>query len=105
MKVFITLILLLVLTSCLKEKDKPNWADLYTNWKTDSTIKQPPIEGKATHIMYGVRTGGNGLELQEYTIDGCQYLGRLQGHRADILTHKGNCTNHPKDTIRYIIEK
>jgi hypothetical protein len=40
------------------------------------------------------------VDIQEYEIDGCQYLGRLSGDpRSSYLTHKGNCTN-PIHAIR-----
>ena len=34
------------------------------------------------------------VSINEYEIDGCQYIGRIGGNRqANYLTHKGNCTN------------
>ena len=34
------------------------------------------------------------VELSEYTIDGCEYIGNLSGDtRNCYLAHKGNCSN------------
>jgi len=34
------------------------------------------------------------VNITEYTIDGCQYIGCLSGDpRSNYLSHKGNCTN------------
>lgn len=35
-----------------------------------------------------------GTTVNEYTIEGCQYIGNLDnGYNAHYLTHKGNCNN------------
>lgn len=37
-----------------------------------------------------------GIEVYEYNIEGCQYIGYI-GHSSgkyDYLAHKGNCNNH-----------
>jgi hypothetical protein len=31
--------------------------------------------------------------ITEYTIDGCQYIGYLDGYQGNYITHKGNCNN------------
>lgn len=48
------------------------------------------IESKKTY-----RLGNNqDLEITEFIIDGCEYLGDLSGDsRSHYLTHKGNCKN------------
>ena len=48
------------------------------------------IESKKTYSL-----GNNqGLEITEFTIDGCEYIGDLSGDsRSRYLTHKGNCKN------------
>lgn len=33
----------------------------------------------------------NGSRLQIYTIDGCEYFGRINSDNSDFLSHKGNC--------------
>lgn len=30
-------------------------------------------------------------DLKTYVLDGCEYIGRLDYWRTDVLTHKGNC--------------
>lgn len=30
-------------------------------------------------------------DLKTYTIDSCEYIGKLRGFESDVLTHKGNC--------------
>jgi tetrahydromethanopterin S-methyltransferase subunit A len=32
-----------------------------------------------------------GQQIEVYTIDGCEYIGKISGSKYDILTHKGNC--------------
>ena len=32
-----------------------------------------------------------GQQIEVYTIDGCEYIGKIYGSNTDILTHKGNC--------------
>lgn len=32
----------------------------------------------------------NGYEIRNYEIDGCEYIGWLNGN-SSVLTHKGNC--------------
>jgi hypothetical protein len=31
--------------------------------------------------------------IHEYVIDGCAYIGTVNYHYGDFLTHKGNCKN------------
>lgn len=33
----------------------------------------------------------NGRNIEIYTIDSCEYIGRVVGSSTDVLTHKGNC--------------
>lgn len=33
----------------------------------------------------------NGRQMKIHTIDSCEYVGRITGGSADVLTHKGNC--------------
>lgn len=33
----------------------------------------------------------NGADINIYTIDSCEYVGRMYRTNSDILTHKGNC--------------
>lgn len=35
----------------------------------------------------------NGTEIKIYTIDFCEYIGRVGGNNGDFLTHRGNCPN------------
>lgn len=46
------------------------------------------VEPKETSFHYG-----NGMILNSYIIDSCEYLGTMSGGGNDILTHKGNCKN------------
>jgi len=34
---------------------------------------------------------GWAMALKIYTIDSCEYIGKLTGGNSDVLTHKGNC--------------
>jgi hypothetical protein len=49
----------------------------------------PNVEHKGT----GFRYGSAGNEMKEYNIEGCQYIGKIEGSNTDWLTHKGNCNN------------
>lgn len=44
---------------------------------------------KSTGIIYN----GCGGEVEEMTIEGCQYIGHFSGSNTDWGTHKGNCNN------------
>lgn len=45
-------------------------------------------------VTYELDIPNTRVTLTEYTIDGCQYLGKLdRDGRECYLTHKGNCTN------------
>lgn len=49
---------------------------------------------------YSLDLPNTNVNITEYTIDGCQYLGYLSGdYRNCYLTHKGNC-NNPTHTVR-----
>lgn len=39
-------------------------------------------------LVQGTGLAGN---IYTYTIDSCEYIGRIVGGNNDILTHKGNC--------------
>lgn len=56
-----------------------------------SCNEKPNIIGQMTSLRYG--DNGLNTSLEIYVIDSCEYIGNLQGNRADILTHKGNCKN------------
>ena len=34
-----------------------------------------------------------GRPINTYTIDSCEYIGRMIGSNTDVLAHKGNCSN------------
>ncbi len=36
-------------------------------------------------------TSIKGRDIHTYTIDGCEYIGYVEGANCDFLTHKGNC--------------
>jgi hypothetical protein len=46
-------------------------------------------EVKGKQVGY---TPDRGYPINEYTFDGCQYIGRISGD-ASSFTHKGNCNN------------
>jgi len=49
---------------------------------------------------YSLNLPSTNIEITEYTIDGCKYIGHLTGdNRNNYLTHKGNC-NNPIHAIR-----
>lgn len=50
----------------------------------------PNIEAKPTLFTYG---GNVAVDVFEYTIDSCQYIGSLTGSNCDWASHKGNCNN------------
>lgn len=33
----------------------------------------------------------NQKRIYLYEVDGCEYIGYINGYQSDILTHKGNC--------------
>lgn len=47
--------------------------------------------------------------LNQYDIDGCEYIGQVYGGYGDFLTHKGNCHNPSHVLIDtsyyYIVDK
>ena len=45
------------------------------------------VDIKSTDIVV------SGRHLKTYTIDGCEYIGKVWGTNNDIITHKGNCSN------------
>ena len=49
----------------------------------------PNIKEHKTSITYST----NGVSVDEYDIDGCQYIGHLSGMDWDWASHKGNCKN------------
>ena len=55
---------------------------------TIGSCSEPNVERKNTGIVYG-----DGAEVEEIVIDGCQYIGYFGGHNTDWGTHKGNCNN------------
>lgn len=44
-----------------------------------------------------------GSNIYTYTIDSCEYIGRLNNGNADVLTHSGTCPNpiHYSDTCKH----
>jgi len=58
-----------------------------------SSCDRTPVPSKNTGFDYPNTLGFGRLELQTYEIDGCEYLGKLDGNKNDVLTHKGNCKN------------
>lgn len=52
-------------------------------------------DDKSDIKSYTLEIGNNKVSVDEYTIDGCQYLGYLTNGNAKscYLTHKGNCNN------------
>jgi hypothetical protein len=53
------------------------------------SCNEPNVTRKHTGIIYNE----GGSELQELTIDGCQYIGKFRGYDSDWGTHKGTCNN------------
>jgi hypothetical protein len=76
---------------------------------TISSCETPNVDRKNTGIIY---TEG-GLEIEEITLEGCQYIGIFSGSNCDWGTHKGNCNNpiHKQnkvtvvDTVEYKLIK
>ena len=56
---------------------------------TIGSCTEPNIIKKNTGFIYNE----DGTELQELTIDGCQYIGYFTGSNTDWGTHKGTCNN------------
>ena len=52
------------------------------------SCSEPNVDRKYTGIRYG-----DGAEVEEIVIDGCQYIGQFGGFNTDWGTHKGNCNN------------
>jgi hypothetical protein len=52
----------------------------------------------------GTKYGEYGQDIQELTIEGCQYIGHFRGSNTDWGTHKGNCTNpiHKQNKVTVI---
>jgi|694.fasta_scaffold37511_3 hypothetical protein len=49
---------------------------------------------KVSNKSYTLELEYTSIEVTEYVIDNCQYIGRLTGdRRSHFLTHKGNCNN------------
>ena len=55
---------------------------------TIGSCSEPNVDRKNTGIIYG-----DGAEVEEIVIDGCQYIGQFGGFNTDWGTHKGNCNN------------
>ena len=55
---------------------------------TIGSCSEPNVDRKYTGIIYG-----DGAEVEEMVIDGCQYIGQFGGFNTDWGTHKGNCNN------------
>jgi|LakMenEpi03Aug12_release.lakeMendotaPanAssembly.Ray.scaffolds.fasta_scaffold2844684_1 hypothetical protein len=55
---------------------------------TIGSCTEPNVDRKYTGIRYG-----DGDELEEIVIDGCQYIGQFGGFNTDWGTHKGTCNN------------
>jgi hypothetical protein len=66
-------------------------------------------EPNVTKTSTGIIINTNGSDVEEITIDGCQYIGYFHGSNCDWGTHKGTCNNpiHQKskvtvvDTVEY----
>ena len=43
------------------------------------------------------------VPCKEVTIDGCQYLATIV-YCGEVLTHKGNCTNHTSTATGRVVE-
>lgn len=58
-----------------------------------SCNNQEPVK-EVSQKEYILEVGIQQIKINEYSIDGCQYIGKLNGDsRTCYLTHKGNCTN------------
>lgn len=58
---------------------------------------EEPIERQTKEVSIKIIDikfkNGYSVNIHEYEIDGCQYLGTFGG-KGQFLTHKGNCTNN-----------
>lgn len=64
------------------------------------SCNEPNITPKNT----GTKYGEYGQDIQELTIDGCQYIGHFRGSNTDWGTHKGTCNNpiHKENKITVV---
>lgn len=62
---------------------------LFASCKSKNTTQ------KSTNVVI------NGISIEIFTIDSCEYIGSEIGFNTGILTHKGNCSNpiHSKQTL------
>lgn len=76
MKRIIVIALTVIMTSCAQE----------------ITIEQGPKSVQPEVITTIVAFDGNGSKkICLYVIDSCEYIGFINAHNTDVLTHKGNC--------------
>lgn len=48
-----------------------------------------PDGKRVSHNYSGYNIGG--FEINQFTIDSCEYVGVMNCGNANVLTHKGNC--------------
>lgn len=53
--------------------------------------REPNIKNTRTGFVYGQT--GSAVEVKEYRIGGCLYIGHLEGLNTDWATHSGECDN------------
>ena len=53
-----------------------------------SSCEGLPKDYQNAETIYDIE---NKSDLKIYTIDSCEYIGKLLGYNSDVLTHKGNC--------------
>jgi len=83
-KILTTLLILSLITliACgISDNDRPNEV-IGENW----------IEGQPIDTIQS-RFPNQYTVIYQYKIDGCDYIGVVNGNRSDFLTHKGNCSN------------
>ena len=59
----------------------------YTDMK--NITHKTPIISNTDSVLCEVKNSTSSTPIYIYTIDSCEYIGKLQGY--PVLTHKGNC--------------
>lgn len=91
-KIYLLLgLLIIMVVGCMKNR-------------ATETINQPNpknwIKGIPVDTVQGVYSSQYVI-IYQYEIDGCQYIGSLNGTNHDFLTHKGNCINPIHEKTNY----
>lgn len=64
---------------------------LIVSCDSDNNSEQKITSDKIYHSLPTILNLGDISDLKVYTIDSCEYVGKLRGLKGDVLTHKGNC--------------